>query len=124
MRAIKRVMSRLGSLVDHGYNANAVLEKASRDLLDQVPALEFVNSQGWTLVQKKYREMINEMKRRIVFLAADARGNEKDIQRTSDLITACELMLDLTNRVIRAHQEALKTINTNLQGIDKGNTAR
>lgn len=124
MRRIKQVIGGLGSLTHHAHDANAIVEKASRELAQQMPALDFVNSHGWVLVQQKYRAIVSEMKHRIVFLAANAEKNEEEIQHTSDLIAACELMLDLTNKVIKAHQEALRTININQQGIAGGNTAR
>lgn len=123
MKRVREVIAGLGSLMNHGHDANSILDKASRELATQQPALEFVNSRGWALLQQKYRGVISEWKHRIVFLAADAKSNEKEIQHTSDLIVACDLMLDLTNRVITAHQEALKTIDKTQKEIAGGSTA-
>ncbi len=122
MKKIRSIIKGLGSLTSHGYDADAILQKASSELAAQTPALEFVSSEGWKAVQKKYRsEVIKQMKLRIIYLSTNTEKNKDEIQRTSDIVGACELLLDLTNRVIRAHQEALKTltITQGTAGSDK-----
>ncbi|KKM58598.1 hypothetical protein LCGC14_1549160 [marine sediment metagenome] len=120
MKKIFNIIPGLGSLMGHGYDATAILDKVAADLAAQVPTLEFVNSEGWKVIQKKYKsEIINEMKRRIIYLSTNTEKNKDEIQHTSNIIAACDLLLDLTNRVIRAHQEALKTL-TKTQGTAGG----
>ena len=103
----------IGSLTNHGHDAQAIVNKAVMELVAQGPALEFVNSSGWTLVRKQYKGMVKEMKLRIIFLSTNTEKNKDEIQRTSDLIGACEMMMDLTNKVIQAHREAQDTITKN-----------
>lgn len=109
----RAVVRGIGSLTNHGHDAQAIVQKAVMELVVQAPALEFVNSSGWKLVQKQYRGLIREMKLRIIFLTTNTEGNKAEIQHTSDLIGACEMMMDLTDKVIQAHQEAQETITKN-----------
>ena len=124
MRKILSIIPGLGSLTNHGHDVNAILDKVAADLAAQVPTLEFVNSEGWKAIEKKYRsEVVNEMKRRIIYLSTNTEKNKDEIQHTSNIIAACDLLLDLTNRVIRAHREALKTL-TITQGTAGGEQPR
>ncbi len=116
MSSIQQVVKNIGSLTHHKYDADKILQKLSAELAKQGPALDFVNSDGWQFVQKQYRETVKEMKREIIRLSAKAEKNSGEIQHISNLIGACDLMLDITNRVIRAHQEAQQTLTKHQQG--------
>lgn len=111
-KVARRVIPGIGSIIGHNYDPQVILKKAAEELAAQKPIMEFVNSKGWKLLSQKYKtEIINEMKRRIVYLSTNTEQNKDEIQHTSDLVGACELLLDLTGRVIKAHQEAQQTIN-------------
>jgi hypothetical protein len=113
LKRVLRVIPGIGSNTTHRYDAEVVLKKVAAEVAQQAPAIEFINSAGWRLIAKRYKsDIINEMKHRIIYLSTQAEKNKDEIQHTSNIIGACELLLGLTDKIITAHQEALKTHNT------------
>ncbi len=109
---IRKAIAGIGSILPQKYDAAAILKKVAEELATLAPAVEFVNADGWKLIRKRYQEeVVNAMKRRIVYLAGNADKNRAEIQHTSNIIGACDLLLDLTDNIIKAHQEALETTN-------------
>lgn len=106
-----QIVKGIGSLLPGNYDPQKVVNEAIMRLAKSTPALEFVNSTGWKVVQAEYNTLINELRQRVLSLAGNGVKHAAEIQRTAAVIQAAELLIGVTDRVIRAHQDALKTID-------------
>lgn len=105
------IVKGLGSLLSHNFDPQKAIAEAHRKLHNSSQALEFMNSDGWRMLADAYREMISHEQANMNGLCKDARKNQDEIQRRSDFIAACDLLLVMTDRIIEEHLRNTKTIN-------------
>jgi hypothetical protein len=106
------IIKGIGSLLPSTYDPKKVVDTAVLRLSQCQPALDFISSQGWKVMRAEYEGVIRELSDRILFLSTEGVKNAAGIQRTAAVIQAAEMFVGLSDRVIRAHSDALKTIDT------------
>ncbi len=95
----------------HNFDPQKAIAEAHKKLHDSSQALEFMNSDGWKMIANSYREMIAQDQAYMHGLCKDAKKNQDEIQRRSDFIAACDLLLFMTDKIIEEHSRATETIN-------------
>ena len=82
--------------------------------------IEFVNTGGWRVIKEEYEKMIGGLNQYQLGLGLKAHKNADEIQATHDFMRATQLLLSITDNLIREHDEDNKTITRNqetAQGI-------
>ena len=108
----QNIIKGIGSLLPSNYDPKKVVDSAVFRLSQCQPALDFISSQGWMVMRAEYEGVIGELRDRILFLSTEGVKNAAEIQRTAAVVQAAEMFIGLSDRVIRAHNDALKTIDT------------
>lgn len=106
----------IGSLFNHGYDRDRVIKDALKRLNKSAEVVVFANTEGWRLIRHEYQQLINQLKEHQLSLGHKASKNCEDIQGTHDFIRAMELLLMLTDNLIREHEQADRIITRNQQG--------
>lgn len=118
MRSAREIMGGVKSVFNPSYRRDEVIKQAIHSLSVSQPALEFINSQGWQAMMRKYKEIAVELESYLRSLCRHSKANQAEIQKTSDFIDAFQTVVGMTNKVVTMHNNATKTIVKN-QGTDR-----
>ena len=105
------IVKGLGSLLKHTFDPEKAIAEVRAQLNASSQAIEFINSDGWKVLADGYRRMIAQEQAYMSALCKEAKKNQDEIQRRSDFISACDLLLTMTDRIIEEHTRNIKTVN-------------
>lgn len=110
-----RPRSGIGSLLNHGYNRDNIIQEAMARLNKSAEVILFANTKGWGEIKAEYNKLIKQLQDYELGLCRKARDPRiaAEIERTSAFVAAMQLVLSLTDNLIKQHEFDNNTITRN-----------
>jgi len=109
MKNVRHIIRGLGTALNRTYDRRTVVQKAIAELETNSSAIDFVQTEGWKVLRRKYEGMIVELQAHVLSLSRKAVKNAVEIQETSDFISAFIMVVELTDQVVLKQKDLSKT---------------